>query len=449
MMQKVSGRALVFTYRRLSRFFHEVARRTFAGEPVFCSSWPGLEDINIQEKFYEYYRQKEDVPTLTAEDYEQIIMRSCVLRLLPRDQSVRMVNAMYRVIDRLTDQVRPDYLFTVSVDNYMTDLLARVCRRKQVRLIMLMAGAFPNTILLTSYGEFNMVREPPEEEVERVLRSILDDGVRVTYASQFSEYTFWRHLRVFGTWWLKCLGFRALGFALRDPLNFRFLMGSLPTRDGQSSLWAYRCVRYFHENWEERILRSDRKAIFMPLSYTPEASVSYWLRDLGYIDYESFVLKTCESLRGSCQVVVKEHWAALGVRRHTFYEQLMSIPEIVVVPAEVNSRYVMSKVDAVLVGAGTAGIEAAVRGKQVCTLDAPYYFLPEWYLNIGSSARVKELPLLLESCSTVPPSTDQQRSIVRRALQGTLVGHFVPDSKIDSVENFETTSKSLMEYLSP
>ena len=445
---KIVGRALVFTYRRLSRFFHEVADRTFAGDITYCSAWPGLEEVNLQTHFYKCYAEDERTSELSDEEYDEIITRSCVLRLVPRPQATRMVTAMYRVIDALTDRSKPDYLLSVTVDNYMTDLLVRICVKKGARPLTFVAGPVDNTILMTRYGEFNKVREPDESEVDAALGVLLDDTARVTYGRRERSYNFWRQARIFSVWWAKCLFFRASGWVRRDPLNFRYLMGSLPARDGQSSLWGYRCTRFFDHDWAERIDATDKPAFFIPLSYTPEASVSYWLRDTRYIDYENFILDLCAALRNQYLVVIKEHWAALGARRWPFYERLKAISGVVIVPAQVNSRDVMRRVERVLVGAGTAGIEAALRGKRVVTLDRPYYHVDGHFLTLGSAARIRELPALLESFR-VPPATElTRRQIVRRVLQTTVVGHMLPDDRIDREENFSAVSKSLKAYLS-
>jgi hypothetical protein len=441
---KIPGRALVFTYRRLNRFLHQVAERTFEGPVTCCSSWPGLEPVNLQDRFYVHYREQRPAP---EPDMEEIVTRCCVLRLLPKQQAVRMAHAMYWTIDELTDQVRPDFLFTVMVDNYMTDLLARICRRKGARRVMLAAGCVPDTIIVTAYGEFNKVRDPPESEVEQALLRFSDDGQRVVYDRPFSGYGPWTHLKICATWWAKAVSFRAAGAMLGDPLNFRFLMGSLADRDGQSSPWGYRCTRYFDAAWEERVRASGKPKLFIPLAYTPEAPVQYWPRDLRYIDYESFILETCRSLARTHLVLVKEHWSALGVRLWRFYEALSAIEGVVLIPAEVNSRQVMSMSDGVLVGGGTAGIEAAVRGKRVVTLERPYYFLDGHYLELGSSKRIGELPELLESFSPPPLTPEGQRAVVRRALEPTLRGHFLPGPDIDTEENYRNSTESLKVYL--
>jgi len=442
------GNALVFTYRGLNRFFHALAERTFAGTITYCSSWPGLEAESLQRNFYKYYRDAPSLSILSTDEFEEIIQRSCVLRLLPWQQSKRMVRAMATVIDELTERARPDYLLSVTVDNYMTDLLVRICDRKGVKLLPLAAGSLPRTITLSARGEFTHVRDAPPSQVDAALDTFLDERGRVTYHYRYKPgYSLARHLKVWGTWWAKCLAFKTAGLVLRDPLNFRFLMGSLRARDGQSSLLNYRCTRYFDPEWESALRRSDRPPLLVPLNYAPESTVQYWLRDLRYVEYEDFMVDACRQLGGSFLLLVKEHWSALGVRPRQFYEKMAAVPGVVMVPPEVNSRHLMSLVENVLVGAGTTGVEAAVRGKKVATLSRPYYYLEGHYLDLGSADRLCELPRLLGSFSPPPPTRENQRRVVARMLQATLEGHLLPDAYIDTEENYLTAARSLREYL--
>src|SRR5262249_41452154 len=131
-----------------------------------------------------------------------------------------------------------------------------------------------------------------------------------------------------------------------------------------------------------------------------------------------------------------------------FYRRLKEIPGVVLVPPEINSRLVMQKVDRVLVGAGTTGIEAALRGKRVATLDRPYYFLENYYLNIGSADCIRQLPQMIESFQPPPNTETNRRRLVTRLLEPTLIGHLLPGVAINREENFRTTSESLKGYLS-
>lgn len=447
MSDRVPGKALVFTYRTLSRFFHAVSDRVFAGPSTFCCALGGREPVNLMTSFYKHYREQPVNYDLTDQEFFEIIVREGILRLLPLEQSWRIVNAMYRTIDELTDTVRPDYLLTVMVDNHMTDLLARICRKKGIKVVMLATGSLDNTIIVTRYGEFNKVREPDEEEITNGMARLLDDTGRVTYGNRVGGYSAWRHLRMHATWWAKRAYFKIRSLLRNDPLDHRYLMSTLPAFDGRSSIWGYRATHYFDHDWEARLQRATLPALFVPLAYYPEASVTYWLRDLRYMDYDNFIIDAARHLSRSYQVLIKEHWSMLGLRRWSFHRRLKSIPGVTLVPAEVNSRKVMAHVERVLVGAGTTGVEAAVRGKRVATLDKPYYFVEGSYLNVGSAERLKDLPDLLEEFQ--PPATvEARRNLVRRMLQATLIGHFLPDPYLNSEENYATFTASLKQYLS-
>lgn len=447
MLDKIPGRVLVFTYRTLSRFFHAVCDSVFEGPSTFCSTWPGLETVNLQKAFYKHYADRAVNYDLSEADYFEIMARSSVLRLLPWEQARRIIDAMYRTIDELTDAARPDYLLSTSVDNYPTDILARICRKKQVKLIMFCAGNTPNTIIVTNYGEFNKVREPGDAEIDGAVATYLNDAGRVTYGMKVRPHSFARQFRVFCNWWAKHFFFKAAAFLLRDPLNIRFLHAALSEYDGQSSLWGYRCVRYFDYDWEDRLARATLPALFIPLSHTPEMTTNMWLKDLRYLEYEDFIIDAARRLSKSYQVVIKEHWTMLGARRWQFHQHLKSIPGVIVVPAEVNSRKVMAGIDRMLVGSGTAALEAALRGKRVVTLDKPYYFLEGSYLCLGRAERIQILPQLLEQFTPTPSTPESRRHLVRRMLQATLVGHFLPDAQLNTTENHTTVTNSLKQYL--
>jgi hypothetical protein len=76
----------------------------------------------------------------------------------------------------------------------------------------------------------------------------------------------------------------------------------------------------------------------MPLPQTPEATATYWLKGLRYKDFKSFLLEACRTLTRDYDLVIKDHWCMPGIRPWRFYRDLKSIPGLILVPAEVNSR---------------------------------------------------------------------------------------------------------------
>jgi hypothetical protein len=137
---KIPGNALVYTRHSnygFAKYLHEVAERTFDGKKTYCADWAGLEPINLMKAFYRHYKKKNLSPLLPPEDFDQIIKRCPYLMFLPRDQAERIVVSMSHSISEAIDMAKPDYLFSSSVDNYVTDLLHRLCRKYGAKTVML------------------------------------------------------------------------------------------------------------------------------------------------------------------------------------------------------------------------------------------------------------------------------------------------------------------------
>ncbi|MEQ9370534.1 MAG: hypothetical protein RIG63_16150 [Coleofasciculus chthonoplastes F3-SA18-01] len=452
METKIQGNVLVYARRRYSQFFHEVAQRTFEGNIRYCSDWPSdlssQNFVNFMPDFYEYYKSRSIVQSLTQEDLKQIITRCRVLRKLPYSKAVRMVNAMYLTLADLIDKYKPDYFFAQSVEHYISDLFCRVCEKSNVTSILIMDGSIEKTILCFKYGEYNHIRNPSDSEINKTLESLLDNSYHLTYGQKGKKYSFFKHFKSFTIWWIKYLIFVVLGFIFRDPLNYRFLLTFLSIEGGgQNSLFNYRFSQFYDKNWKEQLEDAKDPVLYIPLGFTPECSTDYWLKDLRYVDYENFILDLCQSLKNNYVLFVKDHWAMLGKRQSSFYERLKEIPRVVLIPPETNGRAILEFVDRVLIGSGTAGVEAAVRGKRVLSLCIPYYYLEGFYLPLVSANNINDLPSLLEQFSPPELTRENQRRIVKKFLESTLVGSIRVNSELNSEENLQTTSESLKEYL--
>lgn len=453
MKEKIKGNVLVYARRRYSQFFYEVAERTFEGNITYLSDWPSdlpsLKFLNFMPDFYKNYKNKKNINILTQEELKEIVVRCRVLRLLPYEQAVAMVYAMHITLKNLINKYKPDYFFAQSVEHYISDILCRICEESSVMPILIMDGSIEDTILFFRYGEYNYVREPSKTEVAQTLDSLMDSTYHFTYGRKWNQYSFSKHFKAFIIGWSKYLVFRILAIVYRDPMNFRFLTTFLHVEGGgQSSLFNYKFSQNYDMDWKEQLENAKKPVLYIPLSFTPECSTDYWLKDLKYIDYENFILDLCNKLNHSYFILLKDHWAMLGIRRSSFYKQLKSIPGVILVPPDVNGRAILDLVDRVLVGSGTAGVEAAVRGKRVVNLCVPYYYLEGYYLPIVSADKIENLPCLLENFTPPVCNRENQYFIVRRFLESTLRGSVRVNSKLNTEHNWQAVSKSLKEYLS-
>ena len=338
---------------------------------------------------------------------------------------------------------------SLSVDQYIGDVFCRVCEHLNITSVLFMDGSIKNTMLCFKYGEYNSVRKPTDGEIDLKLDELLDNTYHLTYGQKSKEYSFNEHFRHFFVFWAKYLVFKVIAILSRDTLNYRYLVHFLRIEgDGQSDFFNWNINVFFDSNWEDIVRSSQKPVLYIPLSFTPECSTDYWLKDLRYVDYENFILNLCNTLSPDYLLLLKDHWAMQGKRQRSFYKKLQSISQVVLVPPTVNGRAILELVDRVLVGSGTAGVEAALRGKRVVTLSPPYYYLEGFYLSLNTADDVNDIYDRLEQFSSPSSTVENRRLIMKRFLESTLLGSVRVDSKINTDENYETVSKSLRQYLS-
>jgi len=177
---------------------------------------------------------------------------------------------------------------------------------------------------------------------------------------------------------------------------------------------------------------------------SPEATIDYWSSDTRWIDYERFILDLVRRYRGKWRFVVKEHPNLMGYRSRGFYKRLDAEPNCVMVAPKVPSNKLISMCQSVLVCTGTAGFEAALRGKPVLSDSEPYYAPPGILLPVDTLEG--ELPSPIEDSA-------RQRALMEHVLRGTLPGRFLNNGKwdVDNPEHrvwSETMAASIEGYLS-
>jgi len=396
--------------------------------------------------FYKHLKNGNARHTLSVDDLEQITKRCPLLMTLPPEQARRMAIAMHASLEEAFDAARPDYIFSLSVDNYITDLLCRIALKRNAQPVMIINSPVDNRTRISRYGEFNKVRDVGEEEVEQVLERMLDDEKRCLYQLDFYRMTPAKFVKEYSIRFAKDLAFRALKLYNRDPLNYRFSVGSAKFGYGKIKLSNYRFKSYYDSDWSDRLAAAKRSTIYIPLPQTPEATTTYWLKDLRYMDFNPFLLNACRTIARNYDLVIKDHWCMSGIRPWQFYRDLKTISGLILVPAEVNSRDIYRRVNAILVGSGTSGIEAALRGRLVINLSEPYYFVKGSFLVLSGPDDIEKLSSLIAAMRHVF-SREQQKAIVRRVLAGTIVGPLVVNKKSNDPATWDAVSNGLKDYL--
>lgn len=342
--------------------------------------------ISVSKAFYAAMESGTKVDTLSAEQVDDIVLRCRTLRGVGPERARPMLHAMYHALAAEIERLAPDCIASQMVDEYVSHLVALIAKQRGIGYFGFCAGYFPGTSLLLAdaYGRPLRWRSVPREEAAAALESVLPRNFRQDYNLK-SEYSLVRHVKAVARYKAKALIHSVAKHVRRDPLNLHYLQ--TPFIAERRNLRDYPGASLFSGDWQTELdtLRSRfprRPIVYMPLSYFPEATIDYWVEDTRAISYEDLILDIISRLEERHIVLVKEHIHMMGARSAAFLRKINERANTVSVhPLEI-SNIVVEQADAVLLGSGSPGIEAALRGVPVISFCENGY----WFEPAGASA---------------------------------------------------------------
>lgn len=377
--------------------------------------------------FYESLAADRRSPEVDIALEDEVIPRCRLLRNLPRQRAAQLVHAMALALAEHLDAVRPQVVITQLIDEYVIHLFTILAERRGAACAQYGPSYFQDKMLITrsAYGIARPVRVADKEEAVAILDRIKDVRYRQNYTLTV-DYSVFRHCWQVARYGVKKAVFWLHGRWKGDPLYVHYAI--LPYIAERKSILDYPRARSFDADWEQKVAsrRAGGKltAVYLPLSYSPEATIDYWIADRRMIDYEARTLDMLRALGadGEILVLLKDHTHMMGMRSRKFYAAVNAMPNVVNVPPSEFGNKVMSSVDAVLLGAGSTGVEAMVHDKPVVTVcNTSYWYGPTgaYFLSLDKisewAARIKETVGGFRK-----KSDEEKRQAILRMLESTI-----------------------------
>ena len=349
------------------------------------SSFRKFDELNIINEFYNHMKKdyKYNPKNNIEDEDEEIIKRCRVLRILKKDVAKKKVLAMRYSISKVLESQSVDLVITELVDQYFHDILVREAKKLNIDVFSPIQTFVNGYSRLTLYGENQIVRIPDDEEVFAVSKQLDKQNYEPNYVKNLKVSNYVEHLkRVFKN----MLRFVFLNFKLlnpRDKYDYHYLASSKGILRYSS---IFKIIDFkVSSNWESKLSDSSKLKIYIPLQWYPESTVDYWCSNIDVIDFENVFLETVLKLSKKFTVVIKEHPAALGFRNPNFIKKINSIlcDDILCTPSNIPSNVIVAKVNSVFVWTGSAGFEAAYRGKPVFTMGNPYYASGRFFKKVN------------------------------------------------------------------
>ncbi|MDG2003432.1 MAG: hypothetical protein P8J20_08885 [Novosphingobium sp.] len=424
------GTILIYTIHGVETWFKYLGDQMGYERAITFSDIRGDGDLNIVDDFYAAYRRARRADALTSELLDEsaireIIARCRTLRWLPHEKAAAMAVAMAEVIDTLIARVNPQAVLSFPIDRYIMDILSRRAKARGIPYFEYTAAPFAKMSMLLYEGQLlRRTIDPDTEDIENKRAELVDPLFKPSYVSKAVHYGKSKFLKIFAYFKLRGRFFQAISWLKRDPLGLHYL-------DAQSFLGhkprigdiAYDSL--VDNDWEEAVAgvpASDRLA--MPLALFPEASIDYWVHDLGLVDYENMLIDIARSFSDAgFMVLVKDHPLQFGFRQLGLIRRLKAIPNVLFLPYEVSGNKLMDVVENCFVLTGTLGLQAALLGKTAIVADS-YYSNARDFILLGNRQDIASLPHKLRAFSHNDELHRVQTRIVGELLKGCFDGDY-------------------------
>lgn len=330
--------------------------------------------------FYAAHREGSRCDALNVAQTDDIIDRCRMLRCLPRAEAEDLVHAAGIALVKALDETQPDLVFCHIVDEYITHILCVLAENRDIPYLAYYAAYFPDLVNLTlgAHGKPVLFRTPKQEQIDKMLALVSPKEFRADYKIRLN-FSVWSHLRGTLRYYAKRVYFEFKRHAERDPLNMHYRI--TPYLAEKKSFFDYARSGDYTDDWRvdldelRQTAQGPRTTVYMPLSFYPEASTNYWVRNRKMLEFDDCTLDIIRRLSKDHHVLVKEHAHMLGIRDRGFLRQLREIPNVISVNPMEKSNFVLEEADVALVGAGSVGPEATLRGKPVISYsDTCYWF---------------------------------------------------------------------------
>ncbi len=439
------NRVMIFTMHGTTPWWSYLGSQLNFANATVVSDTRGDGDINVVDDFYRYYRAGTAANVALAaygpDGMREIIRRCRLLRGVEPKQAAQMIGAMHQAMSNVFDRVKPTLCLSFNIDRYVMDVMARIATTRDIRFIEIATSILPGEIMLMERGRPNALEIATDDlDIDFKTATVYADDFEPVYVRNTKKFQPLRFWQVVSYFHLRGFAFNALRHAKRDPLNFHYLEAQswLPHK---VNLRDAKVMKAFDQEWMPQVEKTPQeKRVFLGLQLFPEASMDYWLPDLGMLEHDDVIMRYAHTL-GACgfQVFVKDHPLQFGFRRRNLIERLQQCSFVTLVPYDVPATLLIAICGVSITQTGTIGFQAALAGR--CSVVAePYYSTPLHYVHVKAAHEIDDVVVRIEAWQKPKDMIKARREIFRRLVSISAPGNFYSFRKFDATDPLSTTA---------
>lgn len=390
---------------------------------IMISGHISCDETGMASRYYDFLEAHKGSNNVVSDNDLDMIKRCRLLRAIELDVARKHLDSMRSAISEAFDAAQPDLVLSETIDSFLMDLIYAECIKRNIKFIGLVPSFINGYFRITARGEYNHLRTPSKEEVNRVLALLEEKNYHPAFLIDSRK---WPHFSVIKRWarnLIKPPYFIIKRIISGERFNYHY--------------WATQIVslQWFHffprlslgdPAWESKLKSVTKPIIYVPLQMIPEATVDYWCNNLDAVDYDNTLIQLIEHFSNDFIFLIKEHPNVLGFRNPAIYRKLASYSNVLLCPTHINSNRLVELCSAVLVWTGTVGFEAALRSKPVLALCDAYYMSGRKFKVITPTSPASEIINFIKH-DTSPLSAEEKRSMVEFVLSGLVSGKYTID----------------------
>lgn len=364
-------------------FYIKLVKKAYPKAQIIrVSDIKNVGDVWFGDYLYQSPNEQQYFSTDISED---IRMRCRFLRSLEKELANKLINNLAFGINKLFKGLQIDAVVGGLVDCYTQDVLERIIGQYKIPYISFVGHFFSGYCRISSRGELNnMPRVITKEEIKTVSDQILADS----YVPGFKlnkRKNVYHMMYYYGRELIKKHVYFPIRKAIEnDYLNYHYNT-TLSSGWTLSSVISKDINKYFYTLHDIPVVNYDN-CVYMPLHFTPEGTVDYWVDNPKFALYEETILKIASDTHSHIKLIIKEHPAMYLRRNINFYKRLRSFENVILIHPYESSNSLLKKIENILVFTGSVGIEALIRNKRVLTFSENYY--SKLHPNIFKISRV-------------------------------------------------------------
>ncbi|WP_419777608.1 hypothetical protein [Malaciobacter marinus] len=346
----------------------------FAKENFDVNNYFTVSDYKIGDYYIDL--NKYDITDLSTNDWElihnvidfnEVIFKDRLLRNINLFEAKKLILKVAKNSIELFSTKEFNYLVVHPVDNYVMDVFIRIAKFYACEVSGISAFFVEGYKRITVYGEHNSYRIVDNDEVQN-LKQILTRKFK-SYMVSSKYNALYRSLLYYFKYKIKYLFFYLIKYKLLNNKEYDY--ASTPYSATVDNIYKLFPFKYF-TNILEAV---NKKSIYVPMHYHPEATIEYWSDNIENVDYITSLIEAVRYFSDNgWKVYLKEHPAMCFRQDINLYKKLKEIDKVFILDPFLETSNIINKFDNFLIWTGSTGIEALINNKTVYFASSNYYY---------------------------------------------------------------------------